>query len=183
MLLDAFLKLVGQDGESTDSLHGKEIEIFSFEQTVTRTRKTASGTGDKSVWSTELSVVTVLKPVDSASPKLVAGACATRPTMYPEATISVCHSGGKSTETSDKWKKICYYEMVLKDVYVARVHMVGDPRVHLLGKAHAYPVIPGDLALVGPLEEIDLAYREVDWKYKGNDGTKNITGSFKLPKS
>ena len=34
--------------------------------------------------------------------------------------------------------------------------------------------------LMGPLEELDLTYRKIQWTYKGGGGNANISGTWNL---
>jgi len=173
MRLDAFLKLETQnlDGESTDTLHEKEIEILSFEQTTDRFLDTK----DKSNWLYDLSVVTILKPLDATSPKLFDAVTVGK--RYKKATISACRASGTSKDDEKNWKKIDFFLIELTDVYISRVQLLGDARVRSIGGDRVHRYYPEDLTAVGPVEEVELNFRTITWTYKGEDGKQNITSS------
>lgn len=182
MLLDAFIKLEepGLPGESTDSDHDKEIEILSIEQTILRsnvgTTDTSSDDGKRA--RSEHRPLTVVKALDKSSPKLYQASCAG--TIYKKVTISFCQPSGTTKTTSDRWKKIVYFQIVLGMVNITRVHLVGDPGLHHFGRATDFPIAAGSALSSGPLEEIDLNYQKIDWLYKGGTGALNITGKWNL---
>jgi len=115
MQLDAFLKIEtpNTDGESTDKLHLNEIEIVSFEQTITRS---SGGNLDSSAEKAHSKHrgITIIKPLDSTSPKLLQAAC--QGTVFGKISLFLCQSSGTSKTTSDRWKKIVYFEIVMEKV-------------------------------------------------------------------
>lgn len=165
MRLDAFLKLETQTGESTDTLHDKEIEILSFEQTTSRYRKDSNDTG---TWAFNLSVVTIIKPLDASSPRLMEAVTQSAKT-FSKATISVCRMKGDSTQSPDKWKKIDYFTIVLTDVYITRIQLIGDARIRSFGGDEIHRFYPEDLSAIGPLEQVDLNYKKMTWTYIGGE--------------
>lgn len=183
MLLDAFLKLEepALAGESTDDGHGGEIEILSFEQSILRAAPSsgaAAGTSDTGKSTSDHQPMTVVKLLDKASPKLYQAASAG--TIYGKATISICQPSGTTKTTSDRWNKVVVLQLTLSHVYISRVHLVGDPALHAFGRSKEFPITDGALLNMGPLEEIDLTYKKINWLYKGGTGTQNISGKFNL---
>lgn len=183
MLLDAFLKFEEPAlvGESTDGDHSSEIEILSFEQSILRAAPSTgakSGGSDTGKATSEHQPLTVVKLLDKASPKLYQAASAG--TVYGKATLSICQPSGTTTTTSDQWKKVVVLQIVLNNVYISRVHLVGDPALHTFGRSKTFPITDGALLNMGPLEEIDLSYKKIDWLYKGGTGTQNINGKWNL---
>lgn len=173
MRLDAFLMFEGggPEGESTDALHEKEIEILHFEQTAERLRKkTVGDSAGQRLY--DLSVVTVLKPLDKSSPRLLEAVTSQK--LFKKAKISACRWIGLSKDVADKWKKIDYFLIELTDVYVSRVQLLGDARVRSIGGDGVHRYYPDDLAAIGPLEQIDLNYQSLKWTYRGPDGTKGV---------
>ena len=181
MLLDAFMKLEDpkEEGESTDKLHLKEIEIFSFEQTINRNAKGATGgTSSESKAKSEHKPLTVIKPLDKTSPKLLQAASEGK--LYKKVTISVGQPSGTTKTASSTWKKIVYLKITLEQVHISRIHLVGDAGMHFFGRANEFPVAAGDLLSMGPVEEVDLSYKKIQWLYKGGTGKLNISGKWNL---
>lgn len=180
MPLDAFLKLEepALKGESTDDLHADEIEILSFEQTVKRPRSaTDGGTGETRKGTTECSAITILKPLDGATPKLMESACSG--TIYKKATITLCQPSAKSDGKRTAWKRITYFEISLQNVQISRVRLVGDPTIHL-PVVQAPLLNSGLVAAMGPVEEVDLSFQKIKWMYKGSTGTANLSGMWSI---
>ncbi|MCH8829430.1 MAG: type VI secretion system tube protein Hcp [Planctomycetes bacterium] len=179
MQLDAFLKIETPktDGKSTDKEHSDEIEIVSFEQTITRS---SGGNQDSSAEKSHSKHrgITVIKPLDSTSPKLLQAAC--QGTVFGKISLFLCQSSGTSKTTSDRWKKIVYFEIVMEKVYISRMHLVGDPSLQHLGRSDEFPILSGAALEMGPLEELDLTYQKIQWLYKGSTGALNITGKWNL---
>jgi type VI secretion system Hcp family effector len=171
MRLDAFLKFEkGPEGESTDALHQNEIEILTFEQSAEMLRQKEGESLRTRMF--ELSVMTILKPLDKTSPKLLEAVAAR--TQFPKAKICACRWIGSSKDTPDSWKKIDYFTIELTDVYVARIQLLGDARVQTIGGDRIHRFYPDDLTSIGPLEQVDLNYKTVKWSYKGMDGKKGV---------
>jgi len=182
-LLDAFLKFVDPvlDGESTDSDHTKEIEIFSFDQTILRSAPSSLRSDSSSQARSEHTPFTIIKPLDRTSPKLLQASCAG--TLYNKIEISLCQPGGKSSSNADQWKKVVYLKITLEKAFLSRVHLVADPTLHFFGRATQYPVLSPEVLNVGPLEEVDLTYQKIQWLYKGGTGTLNISGEWDLTRN
>ncbi|HBN77336.1 MAG TPA: hypothetical protein DD473_16305 [Planctomycetaceae bacterium] len=175
MLLDSYLKLTEPtlDGESTDTLHEKEISIVSFEQIINRANMLSqndAGTENKS--RSEHSPFRIIKLLDKTSPKLLEAAC--KGTLYKKAVLSLCQPNASSGTTSSSWKKAVYFEVTLENVHITRVHLMGDPTNVPSG------IMNSEILQMGPLEQIDLSYRKIKWLYKGGTGTINISGSWNL---
>lgn len=179
MQLDAFLKIETPNtaGKSTDKLHANEIEIVSFEQTISRANSGNQGTASEKASSSHRGL-TIIKPLDSTSPKLLQAAC--QGSVFGKVSLFLCQASGTSKTTSDRWKKIVYFEIVMEKVYISRMHLVGDPTLQHLGRAEEFPILSGDALEMGPLEELDLTYEKIQWLYKGGTGALNITGKWNL---
>lgn len=181
MLLDAFMTFEEPtlDGESTDATFPKAIEILSFEQTVIRSRPvSAVAKSDSGQGKSEHSAITLIKPLDKSSPKLLQAACAG--TLYKKVVISLCQPSGTTKTSSDKWKKIAYLTVTLTQAHISRVHLVADPALHKFGRLGDFPLVAGNVMEMGPLEEVDITYQQIEWMYKGGTGTLNISGSWNL---
>ncbi|MDD3482820.1 type VI secretion system tube protein Hcp [Azovibrio restrictus] len=109
MAFDAFLKVDGIPGESTDDKHKDWIEILSYHQGVSQPASaTASSVGGASAERVNFGALSISKQVDKASPKLFEACCTGK--HIKEVIIEVCRSGG------DKQK---YLEIRLEQVIVS----------------------------------------------------------------
>lgn len=143
MAFDAFIKLTGIDGESTDSKHAKWIEISSFSWGVSQpavgSRSAGAAAGSQRANFQDLSIV---KRLDRASPKLALH-CANGKKI-PEVTLELCRA------TGDKQK---YMEYKLSDVIVSSLQPSGAS---------------GGMGEV-PEEEVSFNYGKIEWKYTATD--------------
>jgi type VI secretion system secreted protein Hcp len=94
MAFDAFLKIDGIDGESTDKVHPGEIEIQSFSWGVTNTGSAIGGGGGAGKAS--FSDLNFASSLSKASPNLML-ACATGKHIA-SATLTCRKSGGNGIE-------------------------------------------------------------------------------------
>ena len=109
MAFDAFLKIEGIPGESTDDKHKEWIKVLSYNFSVTqRPSGSASTAGGASAERATFSDFSVVKTLDKASPKLFE-ACATG-RHIPTVTLELCRAGG------DKLK---YMEYKLSNVIIS----------------------------------------------------------------
>jgi type VI secretion system secreted protein Hcp len=143
MAFDAFLKIDGIPGESTDDKHKDWVEILSYShgvsQPASRARSTGGGASAERCDHADLSIVKVL---DKASPKLALFCC--NGTHIKTVKIELCRA------TGDKQK---YMEYLLSDVIVSSCRPGGS--------AH------GGEAL--PLEEVSFNYGKIEWTYTETD--------------
>ena len=68
MAADAFLKVDGIDGESTDANHTNWIELTSFSTGMSQPVSTSSATGGRTAERVNIGDIVVTKTVDKASP-------------------------------------------------------------------------------------------------------------------
>ncbi len=114
MAVDMFLKIDGIEGESADSKHKGEIEVLSFSWGISNASPTQSP-GRLSARKTTLSDFSIVKYVDSASPKLFAGCCTGE--HVPELNFAVRKAGETQLE---------YYKIKLTDVLISSVAPAGS---------------------------------------------------------
>ena len=161
-MFDAFLKVEGIPGESTDDKHADWIEIISYSAGVSQTASaSASSGGGASAERADFQDFSVVKALDKASPKL-AVACADG-THIPTVTLELCRAGG------DKLK---YMEYKLSNCIVSSHHPGGSA-----GGAETLP-----------LEEVSFNYGKIEWTYtqqKRADGSGggNVAGGWDLEKN
>ena len=93
MAFDAFLKIDGIPGESTDDKHKDWIEIQSYHQGLHQPASaTASSNGGATAERVNFSDFSITKLVDKATPKLFEACCTGK--HIKEVIIEVCRSGG-----------------------------------------------------------------------------------------
>jgi type VI secretion system secreted protein Hcp len=139
MAFDAFLKVDGIPGESTDDKHKDWIEVKSFNFHMKQpTSQSASTAGGASAERVHFGDFTIVKTIDKASPKL-ALVCADG-THIKEVILSICRAGGD---------KVKYMEYKLSNCIVSEYHPSGP----------AY----GDDPLPG--EQISFNYGKIEWTY------------------
>jgi len=143
MAFDAFLKIDGIPGESTDDKHKDWIEILSYSHGLSQPAAGARSTGGAASGERcnhqDFSIVKVL---DKASPKLALYCC--NGTHIKSVKLELCRA------TGDKQK---YMEYLLSDVIVSGVR-------------------PGGSAQGGenlPLEEVSFNYGKIEWTYTETD--------------
>jgi len=130
MAFDAFLKIVGIEGESTDKAHPKEIEIESFSWGESNTTSAAGG-GGGSAGKTVIQDIHFTMPVSKASPSLML-ACATGRHLQ-SATLSCRKAGGNHFE----FMKITLDDVIVSS-YQVGAHVI-DQGFSLLGGAEDRP--------------------------------------------
>jgi type VI secretion system secreted protein Hcp len=139
MPFDAFLKIDGIPGESTDDKHKDWIEILSFSSGVTQaTSGSASTGGGATAQRADFADFSIVKTLDKASPKIFK-ACADG-THVKVITIELCRAGG------DKLK---YMEWKLSNAIISSYRPGGSSH--------------GGEAL--PLEEVSFNYGKIEVAY------------------
>ena len=157
MAFDAFIKIDGIPGESTDSKHKDWIEILSFEQGIKQPPSaTRSSAGGASSGRATFEDFSVNKLVDKASP-LLYQACASGKHIK-EVTVEMCRAGGD---------KVKFMEIKMEEVMVSEVKPGG-------GHGDDFPT-----------ESLSLNFGKIKWTYtqqKREDGSAggNTTGNWDL---
>ena len=150
MAKDAFLKIAGIDGESTDDVHKNWIEINSFQHDVSQAiGGAASSQGGLSGEKVSHGVFTIEKNIDKATPKLF-DKCCTGQTI-DEIELSLNRSAGGSGD------KVQYMHWKFGPVLITKVETVYDEKRGTL-----------------PVERVSWTYGKVAWTYtqqKMADGT------------
>lgn len=158
MAFDAFLKIDGIPGESTDDKHKDWIEILSFdhkiEQPASATASSAGGATAERVNHGSLNIVHLL---DKASPKLYEACCTGK--HIKEVVIELCRAGGN---------KVKYMEIKLEQVLVSKVLPSGAST---------------DQGF--PSEAVSFSYGKIKWTYtqqKREDGSGggNVSSGWDL---
>jgi len=159
MAFDAFLKIDGVPGESTDDKHKDWIEILSFNHGLTQSSSaTASSAGGGTTERVNVSDFSIVKALDKASPKLYEFCCNGK--HIANVTVELCRAGG------DKLK---YMEIKMEQVIVSGVQPGGASK-------------GGDSL---PTESVSFNFGKIKWTYtqqKRADGAGggNVTGGWDL---
>jgi len=143
MAFDAFLKIDGIKGESTDSKHKGEINLLSYSWGVANTAGGVSAAGGRGAGKASPSSFAIMKRSDVASPSLFQ-ACATG-LHSKEMTVTVRKAGGDQLE---------YLTYKFTDVMVSSYQSNGSPG--------------GDDV---PIESVSFDYGKVEIKYMPQDAT------------
>jgi type VI secretion system secreted protein Hcp len=139
MAFDAFLKIEGVPGESTDDKHKDWVEIYSYSFGISQpTSGSASTSGGATAERANFQDFTIVKSLDKASPKL-ALYCADG-THIKEVKLELCRAGGD---------KVKYMEYKLSNCVISSYRPGGSAQ--------------GGEAL--PLEEVSFNYGKIEWIY------------------
>ena len=137
MAFDAFIRIDGIEGESTDDQHQGWIEILSFGnghfQTVSKTASSAGGAGAERANFHDFYFEKLL---DRATPKLALASAVG--THIDKITVQLCRAG------ADKQK---YMEFTMTNCIISEYLVTGDGEDNL------------------PLETIGVNYGKIQWTY------------------
>lgn len=116
MPANAFLRIDGIKGESTDDRHREWIEVLSFSWGCSQQAGASqAGSGGRSSGRTDFADLTIAKPLDAATP-LLFKACA-KGEHLKEVTLELCRVGGDNLK---------FMEYKMGDVTVSGVAVSGD---------------------------------------------------------
>jgi type VI secretion system secreted protein Hcp len=136
MAFDAFIKIDGIPGESTDDKHKDWIEVLSYSFGVSQPASaTASSSGGAAAERANFQDISIVKTLDKASPKL-ALACASGQHIK-EITIELCRAGGD---------KVPYMEYKMSEAIISSVSVGGGGG--------------GE-----PTESLTFNYAKIQWTY------------------
>jgi type VI secretion system secreted protein Hcp len=158
MAFDAFIKIDGIEGESTDGKHSNWIEMISFSCGVDqKASATASSVGGASAERADFDKFTFSKQLDKASPKL-AMACAAG-THINNILVEICRSGDD---------KVKYMEYKMTNCIVSSVKTTGG----------------GEF----PSENVAIDFGKIEWAYtqqkrQGGGAAGNVPGGWDLQKN
>jgi type VI secretion system secreted protein Hcp len=148
MAVDAFVKIAGIDGESTDAKHKGWIELLSYSFGMSQPASAASATGGRTAERVNISDFHITKVVDKASPHLALACCDGR--HIKDVKVELCEA------SQDKHK---YVEYVMENVIVSSYQPSGSGG--------------GDK----PVESVSFNFGKIKWEYvplgqDGKPGTK-----------
>jgi type VI secretion system secreted protein Hcp len=138
MAFDAFLKIDGIPGESSDDKHKDWIEVLSFSHQMEQPASaTASSSGGATAERVNHGTFDIRHQLDKASPKLYEACCTGK--HLKEVSLELCRAGG------DKLK---YLEVKLEQVLVSKVESGGQANDEGF-----------------PAERIRFSYGRIKWTY------------------
>ncbi len=158
MAFDAFIKIDGIEGESTDEKHAGWIEVTSYNTGLSQTvSSTASSAGGASAERADFQDFSITKQIDKASPKL-AVACADG-THIGSIVVELCRSG------TDKVK---FMEYKMTNCIISGTSTTGG----------------GEF----PTENVTIDYGKIEWSYtqqkrKGGGAAGNVASGWDLEKN
>jgi type VI secretion system secreted protein Hcp len=159
MAFDAFLKIEGIPGESTDDKHKDWIEILSYEFSMDQPASaTDSSAGGGTTERVNIEDFTIVKHLDKASPKLYEFCCNGK--HVKEVIFEVCRAGGD---------KVKYLEVKMENVVISKAKSGGHSEGH-----DGFPT-----------EYVHFNFAKVKWTYtqqKRADGCGggNVAGGWDL---
>ncbi len=143
MAFDAFLKIDGVPGESTDDKHKDWIEVLSYNIGVSQpSAGAASSGGARSAERADFDDFSITKALDKASPKLALHVC--NGSHIKEVKLELCRATGEKQK---------YMEYKMEDVLVSTVRPGGSAQ--------------GGESL--PMEEVSFNYGKITWTYTETD--------------
>jgi len=159
MAFDAFIKIDGIPGESSDDKHKEWIEVVHYDHVVEQpASSTASSVGGATAERVNHGTFNFLHQLDKATPKLLEACCTGK--HIKEVTFELCRAGGD---------KVKYMEVKLEQVLISKVDTVGASESEL-----GYPT-----------EKVALSYGKIKWTYtqqKREDGSAggNVSAGWDL---
>jgi type VI secretion system secreted protein Hcp len=142
-MFDAFVKIEGIPGESTDAKHSTWIEVLSFHWGINQPASLSrSSAGSRSAERVNHDDFSIVKAIDKATPKIFEKCCTGE--HIKEIKLELCRA------TGDKQK---YMEYLLKDVIIASQSPGGAAK---------------DAETI-PLEEVKFSYGEINLTYTETD--------------
>jgi len=170
MAFDAFIKIDGITGESTDDKHKDWIEVLSFQHGMSQpSSATTSSSGGGTTERVNMDDWTITKLVDKASPKLYE-ACASGK-HFATVTLEVNRAGG------DKLK---YMEVKMEQVIISGVQVNGASAAAATAGGGSNTQQKNDHT-----ELVTFNFGKIKWTYtqqKRPDGSGggNVTGGWDL---
>jgi len=158
MGFDAFIKIDGIEGESTDDKHKGWIEILSYNMAVSQpTGGAVSTAGGGTAQRANFAEFSFTKVLDKSSPKI--GLACADGTHIKEIILEVCRAGGT--------EKVKYYEIKMNECIVSAYRPGGSAQ----GTSNI------------PIEEVAVDYGKIVWTYtqqKRADGSPggNVAGGW-----
>ncbi len=150
MAVDYFLKIDGIEGESTDSKHRNEIDLYSWSWGAAQTGTFAVG-GGGGAGKVSVQDFHFVKKMDKASPKLLL-ACATG--EHIKTAVLTCRKAGKEQQE--------FLKIKLSDVLVSSYQTSGSEASDAL-----------------PMEDISLNFAKIECEYREQKPDGTLGGPIK----
>jgi type VI secretion system secreted protein Hcp len=160
MAVDAFIKIDGIEGESTDSNHKGWIELISYYSEMNQTvSRTASSAGGGSAERVDFDGFGFTKLLDKASP-LLALACAAG-THINTIILELCRAGGD---------KLTFMQYTMRNCIISSIQTSGTYGENF------------------PSEDLEIDFGQIEWRYTvqnraGGGGAGNIAAGWNLEKN
>ncbi|MDB6037382.1 MAG: hcp1 [Verrucomicrobiales bacterium] len=156
MAVDMFLKIEGIDGDATDKLHEKWINLLSFSWGLSQDRGKESGGGSAS-GKVAIQDFSFVKNVDKASPQLMQAGCEGQ--HYPSASLAVRSSlrGDNSSLAANAVAGAPgdFLTLKLTDILVSSIRPGGNSNTD-----------------DQPMESVSLNFHKIEFLYTAPDGTQ-----------
>lgn len=160
MAIDAFLKIVGIEGESTDSKHKGWIELIRYSSDMSQTvSRTASSAGGASTGRVNINCFGFTKLLDKTSP-LLALACAAG-THINTIVLELCRAGTD---------KLTFMQYTMRNCIISSVQTSGTQGENF------------------PSEDLEIDFGQIQWRYTvqkraGGGAAGNIVAGWNLEKN
>src|SRR5262245_58350038 len=115
MPFDAFLKLEGIEGESTDDKHKGEIEVLSFSWGASNPTTIGSATGGAGAGKIKFNEFQIVKHMDTASPLIFQKVC--EGSRIPNGLFTL----------TDRATGLAFYKIRFQDVLISSVQPASSP--------------------------------------------------------
>jgi type VI secretion system secreted protein Hcp len=149
MAFDAFLKIDGIPGESTDDKHKDWIEIQSFSHKIEQpAQATASSAGGATAERVNHAQYVITHFLDKASPKIYEACCTGK--HIKDVTIELCRSGGD---------KVKYMDIRMEQVLISKAEPHGSANDEGF-----------------PSETVSFSYGKIKWTYTQQKRTDGAGG-------
>src|SRR5262245_53587801 len=115
MAFDAFLKLDGIEGESTDHKHKGEIAVLSFSWGVSNPTSIGSATGGAGAGKIKFNEFAIVKHMDTASPLIFEKIC--EGSRVPNGHFTL----------TDRATGLAFYKIHFEDVFISSAQPASSP--------------------------------------------------------
>jgi len=180
MSINAFLKIDGIDGESTDDSFENWIDVITFSFGVRQTSHVTGGTmKNVAEGKATLENLSVTKLLDNTTPTLYKY-CATNKSI-PEVQFVLC-------KTADG-NKVPYMEYTLGDVIITSIKntIKTDITQTIETSTDDNVIVKKDETISYPIETVSFNYNLINWTYKvlnrSNEEEGKISTSFDVGKN
>lgn len=158
MAFDAYLKLDGLDGESTDAGHEKWIELVSYEVGADNASSVGSKSGGAGAGKASFKKLVIEKQSDKTSPEMFLKCCLGL--HVKEATLDICKSGTDPKEA--------YLTFKFEKLFVNSIVDKGDDG------SRSADSDQDDYQI----ERVEFSFGKLTWTYKEQDDQGSMGGAI-----